>query len=117
MQAASICTTSRASHAVCVMAPVEKQSCPTGAGPLRLVSSQSAEEHQLQRDRDDLAATQDMQVGVQALSDALQEVLHSLQGGRKSFWNEAAQKLVILLSAPGASQGEHFLQVPALLRS
>ena len=39
------------------------------------------------------------------------QVLQALQGGRRSLWNEAAQKLVILLSAPGASQGEHFLQV------
>ena len=52
-----------------------------------------------------------MQASTQALADALQEVLHSLREGRRGFWNEAAQKLVILLSAPGASQGEHFLQV------
>ena len=103
--------TSRARHAVCIMPPVDKQSYPADAGRLRLVNPQSAEEHRLQRDREELAATQDMQIGVQALSDALQEMLNSLQGGRKSFWNEAAQKLVILLSAPGASQGEHFLQV------
>ena len=69
------------------------------------------QEHQVLRDAEELAGLQEMQTSVLALSEALQEVLQSLQGGRRAFWNEAAQKLVILLSAPGASQGEHFLQV------
>ena len=59
----------------------------------------------------ELDQAQEQESTAQAMAHALAEVLQAMQTGRSALWNEAAQKLVILLSAPGASQGEHFLQV------
>ena len=39
------------------------------------------------------------------------QVAEALSAGRRWLWDEAARKVAILLAAPAAFQGEHFLQV------
>ncbi len=43
--------------------------------------------------------------------EALMQVAEALNAGRRWLWDEAARKVAILLAAPAAFQGEHFLQV------
>jgi hypothetical protein len=42
---------------------------------------------------------------------ALESVAEGLAAGRRWLWDEAARKVSILLAAPAAFEGEHFLQV------
>jgi len=41
---------------------------------------------------------------------ALESVAEGLAAGRRWLWDEAARKVSILLAAPAAFEGEHFLQ-------
>ena len=43
-------------------------------------------------------------------SEALERVAEGLSAGRRWLWDEAARKVGILLAAPAAFEGEHFLQ-------
>lgn len=35
-----------------------------------------------------------------------------LEGGRSRLWQDVAQRIAVLLAAPAAFNGEHFVQVP-----
>ena len=53
-------------------------------------------------------------VRAQALwGDALMRVEEGLAAGRRWLWDEASRRVGVLLAAPSAFQGEHFLQVRA----
>ena len=42
--------------------------------------------------------------------EALERVAEGLAAGRRWLWDEAARRVGILLAAPAAFEGEHFLQ-------
>ena len=46
--------------------------------------------------------------------EALMQVEEGLKAGRRWFWDEASRKVGMLLAAPAAFQGEHFLQARPL---
>lgn len=49
--------------------------------------------------------------GAQAVwGKALERVAEGLSAGRRWLWDEAARRVGILLAAPAAFEGEHFLQ-------
>ena len=53
-------------------------------------------------------------VTVQAVwGEALERVAEGLAAGRRWLWDEAARRVGILLAAPAAFEGEHFLQARA----
>ena len=45
--------------------------------------------------------------------EALERVAEGLSAGRRWLWDEAARRVGILLAAPAAFEGEHFLQACA----
>lgn len=54
-------------------------------------------------------------VGAQAVwGEALERVAEGLSAGRRWLWDEAARRVGILLAAPAAFEGEHFLQARTL---
>lgn len=57
-------------------------------------------------------------VCVQVLwGEALMQVEEGLNAGRRWLWDEASRKVGMLLAAPAAFQGEHFLQASPVPRS
>ena len=55
--------------------------------------------------------------GAQAVwGEALERVAEGLAAGRRWLWDEAARRVGILLAAPAAFEGEHFLQARTSLR-
>ena len=75
----------------------------------------------LQAEQDPLSAGEELAVVSQRLDseaiwgEALLRVAEGLTSGRRWLWDEAARKVAMLLAAPAAFQGEHFLQVTAHL--
>ena len=73
----------------------------------------------LQAEQDPLSASKELAVVSQRLDseaiwgEALLRVAEGLTSGRRWLWDEAARKVAMLLAAPAAFQGEHFLQVTA----
>lgn len=71
----------------------------------------------LQAELDPLGDTHDSEAIAQRLQGeevwgaTLSHVADSLDGRRGQVWDEAARKVAMLLAAPAAFQGEHFLQV------
>lgn len=71
----------------------------------------------LQAELDSMSTSQASPVADQRLRSetvwgaALVCVADSLHEGRRHLWDEAARRVATLLAAPGAFQGEHFLQV------
>eukprot|EP00884_Botryococcus_braunii_P000884 jgi/Botrbrau1/10797/Bobra.0064s0003.1 len=59
----------------------------------------------------ELAALEEKEREEGAWAEAMLRVSESLSGGRRWLWDEAARKIGILLSAPAALEGEHFLQI------
>ncbi len=94
-----------AAAALAVKAAADSTSTQSGAADELLSRDATSDEEQLDQRRDN----------ARAFGLALRAAHEGLQSGRQAVWDQAANVLGVILSAPAAFEGEHFLQVRWIL--